>query len=68
MVEYTKVNIKLSDTQLKKLKAAVKKKSGTTLRFKNAWWKWSASWIIFDSKTKKKKKKKKKRNPFNKKM
>ena len=36
MVEYTKVNIKLSDTQLKKLKNAVKKKSGTTLRFKNA--------------------------------
>ena len=32
MVEYNKVNIKLSDTQLKKLKAAVKNKTGTTLR------------------------------------
>ena len=32
MVEYSKVNIKLSDTQLKKLKTAVKNKTGTTLR------------------------------------
>ena len=32
MVEYSKVNVKLSDTQLKKLKTAVKEKSGTTLR------------------------------------
>ena len=32
MVEYSKVNIKLSDTQLKKLKTAVKGKTGTTLR------------------------------------
>ena len=32
MVEYTKVNVKLSDAQLKKLKTAVKKKTGTTLR------------------------------------
>ena len=32
MVEYSKVNIKLSDTQLKKLKTAVKDKTGTTLR------------------------------------
>ena len=32
MVEYSKVNAKLSDTQLKKLKAAVKNKIGTTLR------------------------------------
>ena len=32
MVEYRKVNVKLSDTQLKKLKAAVKNKTGTTLR------------------------------------
>ena len=37
MVEYSKVNVKLSDTQLKKLKTAVKDKIGTTLRmsFKN---------------------------------
>ena len=32
MVEYNKVKVKLSDTQLKKLKNAVKKKTGTTLR------------------------------------
>ena len=31
MVEYNKVNVKLSDTQLKKLKNAVKNKTGTTL-------------------------------------
>ena len=31
MVEYNKVNVKLSDTQLKKLKTAVKNKTGTTL-------------------------------------
>ena len=32
MVEYSKVNVKLTDTQLKKLKTAVKKKTETTLR------------------------------------
>ena len=32
MVEYSKENVKLSDTQLKKLKTAVKDKTGTTLR------------------------------------
>ena len=32
MVEYSKVNVKLSDTQLKKLKNAVKNKTGTTLK------------------------------------
>ena len=32
MVEYNKVNVKLSDTQLKKLKTAVKNKTETTLR------------------------------------
>ena len=32
MVEYNKVNVKLSDTQLKKLKAAVKHESRATLR------------------------------------
>ena len=31
MVEYSKVDVKLSDTQLKKLKAVVKDKTGTTL-------------------------------------
>ena len=32
MVEYTKLNVKLSNTQLKKLKDAVKDNTGTTLR------------------------------------
>ena len=32
MVEYKKVNVKLSDTQLKKLENAVKNKIGTILR------------------------------------
>ena len=32
MVEYSKVNVKLTDTQLKKLKATEKNKTGTTLR------------------------------------
>ena len=32
MVEYSKMNVKLTDTQLKKLKTAVKNKTGTTLR------------------------------------
>ena len=32
MVEYSKVNVKLSDTQLKKLKTAAKNKTGTTLK------------------------------------
>ena len=31
MVEYSNVNVKLSDTRLKKLKTAVKDKTGTTL-------------------------------------
>ena len=32
MAECSKVNVKLSDTQLKKLRTAVKDKTGTTLR------------------------------------
>ena len=32
MIEYNKVSVKLTDTQLKKLKNAVKNKTGTTLR------------------------------------
>ena len=32
MVGHSKVNVKLSDTQLKKLKTAVKNKRGTALR------------------------------------
>ena len=32
MVEYSKVNSKLTDTQLKKVKTVIKNKRGTTLR------------------------------------
>ena len=32
MIEYNKVNVKLSDTQQKKLKTVVKNKTGTNLR------------------------------------
>ena len=32
MVEYSKVNVRLSDKQLEKLKTAVKNNAGTTLR------------------------------------
>ena len=32
MVEYSKVNVKLPDTQLKKLRTSLKNKTGTTLR------------------------------------
>ena len=32
MVEYSKVNVKLTDTQLKKLKTAVKNKTRATLK------------------------------------
>ena len=32
MVEYTKINVKLSNTQMKKLKDVVKDNAGTTLR------------------------------------
>ena len=32
MAEYSRANVKLSDTQLKKQKNAVKNKTGTTLR------------------------------------
>ena len=32
MVEYGKVNVKLTNTQLKKLKAAAKNQTGVTLR------------------------------------
>ena len=32
MVEYSKINVKLTDAQLKKLRTAVKDKTGKTLR------------------------------------
>ena len=39
MVEYNKVNVKLTDTQLKKLKTAIKNNTGTT---------WRMSFKMFD--------------------
>ena len=61
MAEYNNVNVKLTDTQLKKLKTAVKKKNKNyENEFKNIWQKWSTSLIITDNKTKTKL-----RNAFN---
>ena len=37
MAEYSQVNVKLSDTQLKKLQNAVKNKTGTTLKISLKW-------------------------------
>ena len=54
MVQYSKVNVKLTDTELKKLKTAAKNETEATLRmsFENAQWKRFTSWIIIDNKTK----------------
>ena len=41
MVEYNKVNLKLSDTQQKKIKNAVKNKAGTTLRISLKMFNWN---------------------------
>ena len=56
MVEYSKINVKLSDAPLKKLKNCCQRenRNNSENEFKNAWWKWSVSWIIIDNKTKKK--------------
>ena len=40
MVEYSKVNVRLSDTQLKKLNTAVKNKTGATLRISLKMFNW----------------------------
>ena len=57
MVEYNKVNVKLSDTQLKKLKTAVKDKTGTTLRMILKIFNGNDLPIIVNNKTKNKTKK-----------
>ena len=49
MAEYSKVNVKLSDSQLNRLKNAVKNQTGVTW---NVWGKRFTSWTIIDSKTK----------------
>ena len=41
MVQYSKVNVKLSDNQLKKLKTAFKNKTGTTLRISFKMFNWN---------------------------
>ena len=41
MLEYTKVNVKLSDSQIKKLKHAVKDNTGTTLRISPKLFNWN---------------------------
>ena len=58
MIEYNKVNVKLTDKQLKKLKTAAKNKTGATLRMSlNVWRTWSTLLTITDNKTKSKAKK-----------
>ena len=60
MVEYKKVNVKLSDTQLKNLKISVKNKTETTLRKSLKMFNWNkllTTWIIINNTTKNKTKK-----------
>ena len=58
MVEYSKVNVKLTDTQLKKLKTAVKNKTRATLKMSFKMFdEIDLLWIITDNKTKNKIKK-----------
>ena len=59
MDEYSKVNVKLSDTQLKKTKNCCQrwKKKNSKNEFKNIWWKRFTTWIGIDNKTKSKAKK-----------
>ena len=58
MIEYNKVNVKLTNKQLKKLKSAAKNKTGATLRMSlNVWRTWSTSWTFTDNKRKNKAKK-----------
>ena len=54
MVEYSKANVKLTDTQLEKLKTAVKNNAGTTLRMslKMSDGNDLPPWIVTDNKTK----------------
>ena len=57
MVEYSTVNAKLSDIPLKKLKSAVKTKTGTTLTVDLKVFNGLTAWIVTDNKTKNKTKK-----------
>ena len=62
MVEYSKVNIKLADTQLKKIENTCQRKNrnNSENEFKNVWWKRFTAWIVADNKQKTKL-----RNAFN---
>ena len=55
MVEYSKVKVKLSDSQLNRLKSFSKRSDRSNVKneYQNVWWKKFTSWIIIDSKTKK---------------
>ena len=59
MTKYNKVNVKLSNTQLKKLKDAVKDNTGMTLRINLNMFDGNdfTTWIIIDEKTKNRAKK-----------
>ena len=58
MIKYNKVNVKLTDKQLKKLKTAAKNKTGATLRMSlNVWRTWCTSLTFTDNKKKSKAKK-----------
>ena len=51
MVEYTKVNVKLSDSQIRKLKDAVSDNTGTSLRISLKMFNGLTTWIITHNKT-----------------
>ena len=61
MIRYSKLNVKSADTQLKKLKTAVKNKTGTALRISLEMFNGNdlphLFWITIDNKTKNKTKK-----------
>ena len=58
MVEYTKVNVTSSDSQIKKLKDALKDNTGTTLKISLKMFNGNkTTWIITHNKTKNKNKK-----------
>ena len=54
MVEYSKVNVKLSDSQLNKLKSASKNQTGVTLQINTKKFDWGkiASLIVINGKAK----------------
>ena len=52
MVNYQEARVKLTNTQLNKLKSAAKNKTEVKLRLNKKPWKWRiATWIISNNKT-----------------